>query len=179
MAKTKPNLTESKLTLLFAAQKLGPMTNSQIVRFFLENELMDYIDVQLCLAELTEGRLFETKTSAIGAVYDLTPLGVDAVGYFATRIPASVRERISVLSIKWKQIFKHEGQVFADWVLSPGGDYVVHLAARENGALLFEVNVAVAEKAQAETLCEAWKDRSAQVYQAVIDVLTRPGEPKE
>ena len=47
-----PSETENKLLLLHAIDRLGSATSQQLLTFVVENELMDYISLQLGLAEL-------------------------------------------------------------------------------------------------------------------------------
>ena len=49
-----PSETENKLLLLHAIDRLGAATSQQLLTFVVENELMDYISLQLGLAELDE-----------------------------------------------------------------------------------------------------------------------------
>lgn len=179
MQRPKPKLTENKLLMLYTIDCLGALTNGQTLRFFIENELMDYIDVQLSLAELTEGKLLCANLEPLGTTYSLTQLGKDAVRYFKSRIPASRRQAVDEAAGPWRDIIRRETQLFADYTAAPGGDVIVRLAARENGALLFEMNISVPDAAQARVLCENWETRSGQVYKTVMDLLTAPdGKPK-
>lgn len=172
MKRPKPSLTENKMLILYAFSRMGGLTNSQALRFFIENDLIDYIDIQLSLAELLSGKLLFTEQEPLGATYYLTELGFDAVEYFYTTIPASRRDAVDTLAPQWRATFAHESQIFANYAKTATGDYMVHLAAREDHALLFEMNISVPTLSQAKQLCEKWNADSTQLYGRIMDMLT-------
>lgn len=177
MQRPKPNLTENKLLMLYSLDKLGGVTNDQAIRFFLENELMDYIDIQLSLAELTDGNLLQATQEPLGRTYALTGFGRDAIGFFAYLVPISRRSAVDELAPRWREVFMRETQVFASYDKALNGDIMVRLAARDRGVLVFEMNISVASHDEAELLCRRWRRDSAKVYAQVIRTLTAEDAP--
>ena len=173
MERAKPRLTENKLLMLYAIEKLGCVTNNQALRFFIENDFMDYIDVQLSLAELTEGKLLYSGSEPIGLTYYVTDSGLDAIDFFKGRIPISRRNAVDSQIEKWRAQFMHEAHIFADYTTALNGDIIVRLAARENGALVFEVNISVTSTKEAAAMCEKWKEDSSQIYAQILDMLSK------
>lgn len=172
MERPKPRLTENKLLMLYSVDKLGCITNNQALRFFIENDFMDYIDVQLSLAELTEGKLLYVNSEALGMTYYVTELGMDAISFFKSKVPASRRRAVDEKVDEYQRQFMHESNVFADYTTAMNGDIIVRLAARENGILLFEMNISVSGTEEAKTMCENWKKNSSKVYSMVLGALT-------
>ena len=74
-----PSETENKLLLLHAIDRLGAATSQQLLSFVVENELMDYISLQLGLAELDESGFLRKQPHALGTLYALTGKGHDAL----------------------------------------------------------------------------------------------------
>ena len=173
MERAKPRLTENKLLMLYTIEKLGCVTNNQALRFFIDNEFMDYIDVQLSIAELTEGKLLYSGSEPIGLTYYVTELGLDAIEFFKSKIPISRRNAVDVLIGKWRTEFMYESHIFADYTTALNGDIIARLAARENGALVFEMNISVTSTKEAAAICEKWKEDSSQIYAQILDMLSK------
>jgi hypothetical protein len=172
MERPKPRLSENKLLMLYAVDKLGCITNNQALQFFIENDFMDYIDVQLSLAELTDGKLLHAVSQPAGLTYYVTELGLDAIDFFKNKVPVSRRSAVDCQAEKWRDIFMLESHVFADYTTAINGDIVVRLAARENDMLLFEMSISVPSSKEAEIMCDNWKKNSSQVYAAVLSMLS-------
>lgn len=171
MQRPKPKLTENKLLMLYAINLLGPVTNEQALRFFVENDYMDYIDLQLSLAELADGGLLLMSAEPLGRTYSLSGLGKDAVRFFQREVPASRLASVDERYPQWRETFVRESRVFADYDRGPAGDMVVRLAARENGVLLFEMNISVPGKNEAKAVCDRWQERSDEIYAQVMRLL--------
>lgn len=173
MERPKPQLTENKILMLYAIDLLGGLTNAQILRFFLENDLMDYIDIQLSLAEMNEADILFAQTMPLGVTYNLTEMGRQALEFFEYRVPDSRRRKVRELVPEWRATFREETQIFSDYVKTFTGDTMVHLAARESDALQFELNLLVPDNKTAAHFCTNWKKHSSEIYCAVLEILSR------
>ncbi len=179
MERPKPKLTENKTLMLYAIDLLGGLTNAQALRFFLENDLMDYIDIQLSLAELHEYGLLYAESMPLGITYNLTQLGKQSIEYFGYRVPDSRRRKVAQLAEQWKPVFQEETQVFSNYVKTFTGDIMVRLAVRESDALQFELNLVAPTNKTAELFCKNWKQYSSEIYGKVLEVLSRPEAPAQ
>ncbi len=167
-----PALAGRKLELLYCFDRLGPLTSQQALRFVVEAELMNYIDVQLALAELTEAGLIVALGDEAVRAHRLTGRGRQTLAFFETRIPAERRVAIDQAVPKWRDVFRRERQISADF--APGlssSEYIVHMSAHENERLLFDVQLSVVSREQAAAACEAFRERAADVYEALTKLL--------
>lgn len=164
---------ENKLLLMYVFHKVGAMTNLQAIRFMIENEIMDYLDLQLTLAELTESGFMQVLPVDDARYYTLTGQAQDALAYFRKLIPASRRASIDGAAQAWRDIFRQERMLTCDYQKNAAGDYTVHLVAREEGKTLVDLRLSVASADQAKQLCATWEQNASLAYKVLIDTLLR------
>lgn len=81
-------LAENKLILLYVLNWLGrPVSNTQITEIVLENELLNYFNLQKYLAELVESGILECIRQERKQIYALSPKGRKVFTFFENRIP--------------------------------------------------------------------------------------------
>ncbi len=171
MERPHPPPKENKLLLLYTFAKVGAMTNLQAMRYVIENGLLDYLDLQLSLAELTDSGLLQVLPVDDNRYYTLTTRAQETLRFFGRQIPASRREIIDQTAGAWRVLFQRERQLTADYVKNDGGDYTVRLAAREAGSVLVDIRLNVPDHDQAKSLCANWNNRAAAAYRALIQSL--------
>ncbi|MBE5761643.1 MAG: DUF4364 family protein [Clostridiales bacterium] len=176
MQRSRPDLTENKLLMLYTLVNVGPMTNLQAQRFFLENEFMDYIDIQLSLAELADNGLLRTAHEPAGMTYSVTDFGAEALDMFKAKVPYSRRNAVDLVTESWKETLRHEASVFADYAVTPQGDFAARLAVREKGRLLFEMTIALPDRESAKKVCDSWHKKSSDVYMQALNILMSDDE---
>lgn len=173
MDRPNPPPKENKLLLLYMFQKVGAMTNQQAIRFAIENQLMEYLDLQLSLAELIEAELLQSLIVDDVRYYSLTSNAQQTLEFFRTQVPHSRLEVVDENADAWRETFRKERQVTADYQKNSQGDYTVRLAVREGGVTLMGLSLNVPAKAQATQLCAHWEDRAGEAYKMLMDVLLR------
>ncbi len=172
MERPYPPPKENKLLLLYVFQKVGAMTNLQVMRFIIGNGLMDYLDLQLTLAELTDSGLLQVLPVDDNRYYTLTTRAQQLLELLLREIPASRRDTIDQNAETWRTLFLRERQMTADYIKNSAGDYTVRLVAREAGSTLVDIKISVATLSQAKQICSTWNDRAAVAYRALMEALT-------
>lgn len=167
----KPSDTENKLLLLHAIDRLGTVTAEQLLVFVVEYNQMDYISLQLCLAELAESGLVRKRKHALGTLYVLTGKGHDSLALFRERIPYSRLELVDKAAANWRQRFRRERQMLANFEKKDNGEYVVHLQLFEQDAELLRLDIAVPTHANAQRFSDAWMDRAPDIYAHIMHAL--------
>ena len=167
----EPNLIY-KITILELLHRSGfPLSNSQITDFFLEGDLTDYFTAQQAISDDEEAGLIFSKTNHNNTTYSITDDGVKTLELFKEKIsPAlskDINKYLKVNSISMKE----EKSYKATYFKADRGGYVVQLRITENDVPTMDLSFHVGSKEQAETLCNNWKVRSDQVYEAVMDIL--------
>ena len=74
-----------------------------------------------------------------------------------------------------KYELRNEVGTVSDYYRASNGDYVVHCQVKEGDSTLIEINVATPDRETASKMCATWKekDNSQEIYQFVIDKLTK------
>jgi hypothetical protein len=178
MPPRRPTDTENRLLLLYAIEQLGAVTAQQLLVFMVENNLMDYISVQLGLAGLEEARLLRRQKHALGALYALTGAGRDTITLFVHRVPHSRIQRIDGIAVAWRARFRREKQMVSVFARKADGEYEVRLRLLERETDLLDLRLSVPTRAQAQGFCDTWEARAAEIYGFVMRSLGE-GEAKE
>ena len=165
------NIAQCKLILLYALDRVGPMSGAQILRFTMENGLADYIDTQLTLADLIDSGLVAFAHQDDTRVFHFTRKGRDTLDALASKLNHSTRETIDRLAPDWGDLVRDERQIRADFEPMRGGGYIVRLCAYENNTTLLAIDVRVANRAQAERACRRFRERPGDALASVTDVL--------
>ena len=167
----KPSMTEQKLVTLYALERLGPVTALQLLRFMVENELMDYIALQLSIAELVEMALLRKLPHPLGALYAPSDKGYEALEMFSGRIPHWRTTQIDEIASDWKQRFREEKHVLADWQITPSGEYIAHLQLLEGELALLDMRVNLPTRGQADRFCKRWPQVAGALYAQMMQAL--------
>lgn len=179
MTARNPSMTEQKLVTLCALERLGPTTALQLLRFMVENELMDYIALQLAMAELDEMGLLRKIPHELGALYALSEEGFSTLRMFHKRIPHSRMRQIEAAAPAWKHRFREEKQVMADWSQDTMGEYTVRLRLLEGEMPLLDMSLSLPTREQAVTFCTNWPRRAGELYARLMHELGGASEEVE
>lgn len=167
---------EDKLVLLCALDRLGGCTEEQLLRFVVETELQSQFQFYLALSGLKEAGLVRQSRHLEGTLLILTPEGRQSMEMFASRIRASLQEKLEQHSAAWRRRVRDELSMPAEYKPS-GSGYAVTLRALESGEEIFSMTLTAATKVQAKRFCQRWPSRAPYLYQTIMDQL---GElPKE
>lgn len=92
---TRKNVPESeqKLLILLALRCLGGVTQLQLLRFMVEEDVMNYFVLQLNLCELEEMGQVRVCHHALGSLYELTEQGRYTLDSFDSHIPRPGRRQ--------------------------------------------------------------------------------------
>ncbi|MDO5300479.1 MAG: DUF4364 family protein [Clostridia bacterium] len=161
---------EDKLVLLCALDRLGGCTEEQLLRFMVENALQNQFQFYLALGGLKEAGLVRESRHLEGMLLILTPEGRQSMEMFASRIRASLQEKLEENGAVWRRRIRDELQMPADWKETDGG-FIVTLRALESGAEFFSMTLTAATKTQAKRFCARWPQRASYLYQTIMEQL--------
>lgn len=171
MLNRKASDVENKLLVLLAVDQLGPLTNLQLLQFLAENDLMDYITLQLALGELMEAGHLEKTPHALGPLYALTLEGRESLALFARRIPHSSRMLVKGGAAQWKARFQREKQVLSDFHRQEDGTYSLTLRLMEKDQPLLEMTLVLPSRDMADHLSRNWPKAAGDFYGFLIREL--------
>ena len=162
-----------KLIILYILDRMDfPITNTELTRFILEKEYCDYITINQILAELIEDEFVELEHSHNTYLYRITSNGKETLSFFYTRISVAIRDEIdSYLSEKEYQL-REMVSTTADYYEAKKNEFVVELRVIERDSELVHINLLVTSAAEADIICNRWKECSADVYGYLISTLT-------
>jgi len=167
----RPSALENKLLLLHAIDRLGAVTAQQLLHFLIENELMDYISIQLALAELVEAGLLRKQPHSLGTLYALTGKGRDTLYLFPNRVPHSRVIAVDQTAEPWRVRFRREKQMPSDIVKEQNGEYTVCLRLLEKDTELLNLRVSVPTHKAAERFANAWIAQATSIYAHIVHSL--------
>jgi DNA-binding PadR family transcriptional regulator len=167
----EPNLIY-KITILELLHRSGfPLSNSQITDFFLEGNLTDYFSAQQAISDDEEAGLIVSKTTHNSTTYAITEEGQKTLELFSEKISTALSKDINKYLKQNSITMKEENSYKATYFKADRGGFVVQLRITENDVPTMDLSFHVGTKEMAETLCNNWKVRSEDVYEAVIDIL--------
>ncbi|MDR0396664.1 MAG: DUF4364 family protein [Oscillospiraceae bacterium] len=167
----KRSPTEDKLLLLYAMHGLGPTTAEQLLRFFVDRDQMNYIDLQLALAELRENGLLRKQLHPLGVLYQPSVSGIQTLELFQKRIPYSRRVSIDDALIGWRARFSHEQHVVHRVETQEDGSIKVRLSIMEHDEELLSISVRAPDDQRAERYCASWSRNAGALYAHIFKTL--------
>lgn len=162
-----------KLVVLYVLDKMEvPLSTENLIEICTEtNDWIDYYTLNHTIHTLEEsGFIVESNVVNGKSVYTLTSDGRQCVGFFSTRIPASIRDEVNNVVTERRLHFKKTQEYFSDYSKNPDGTYTVILRI-DNPQNLLELKLTTDTKENAEHFVKNWYDRAALAYEAIYDTL--------
>ncbi|NLJ41207.1 MAG: DUF4364 family protein [Clostridiales bacterium] len=165
-------MADDKLTILYYIQCLGiPLTNGQITRFFTENTIINYFDLQQYILELVSGGLVNNIETGNLQLLVMTNKGNEALSYFRKRIPPALRNTIESYAEENRSYLKGESQITADYKKIDHNQYEVVCKVTEKDLVLMELKLNIPTSEQAKDICRNWKAHAPKVFKGILDDL--------
>lgn len=168
---------ETKLVILYAMNRLGPVTSMQLLQFLVEYDLMNYFTMQLSLAEMEEQGQVTQHAHPLGSLLLVTQSGAYTLGVFDHRIPISRRELIDREAPAWHARFRAEQQTPADSYPLSGGGTCIRLRLMEGDDSLLDLLLQLPDEASFTFLQKRWRSAAQGVYEAITLTLSGDYDP--
>ena len=164
---------EHKIMLLHLVDKIDiPISNSQITKFALEENYMNFYDVQQYLKEMVEAGYLDSSQIDNATRYIITDEGIKALDTFAGYVTPIIKTRISKYVEENRNIVKQDLEIAANHFYQHDNDeYLVKCAVYEDDNVLMELNMSVVSKEQAVLICNNWKNNVGKIYAQIINIL--------
>ncbi len=163
ISRKTPDL-ENKLLILFAIDELGPLTSLQLLQFLAENNLMDYITMQLTLGDMMDSGHLRSIPHALGTLYTLSREGRESLALFLHRLPHSTRVLIHSAVPGWKPRFARETQMLADFHRREDGIFDLRLRLMEKDSPLLDMTLILPTRDLADQLSRRWPEAAPAFY---------------
>lgn len=154
-----------KLIVLSMLERVDfPLTNAQISDFILNKEYTNYFTLQQVLAELVESGLAEVHTVRNSSYYEMTKNGKDTLNFFGDMISPAICEDMDNYFREHAIALRDETAVRADYYQNTSGEFSVRLRVLEKEDPLIDLTLTVPTEAQADSICNHWKEKNQQLY---------------
>lgn len=170
--------SETRLTILYALSKLGPVTSMQLLRFLVETDLMNYFAMQLNLSGMQEQGQVEAIPHPLGELLILTETGRYAMESFSGRIPVSRRQLVDGAAPAWQKRFRLEQLAPADSFALADGRTCLRLRLLEDSAPLLDVLLTLPQGTSMTFLEKRWQAAAQQVYDSITFTLSQGFDPQ-
>lgn len=162
----------NKLLVLYMLNRVSfPLTQAQIYDFLLEQNYVNFMNLQRAITELVDTGFVTAKSQHNRTYLSITAEGQETITYFKNRIDTSLKQEIDRFLNANQFQLRNEASVLADYNTILSGDYEVHLSVKEKDEPVVEVTLSVPNKETAEAVCINWKKKNQEIYQYLVGQL--------
>lgn len=167
----EPNMIYKISVLLLLSKVDTPLSNAQIVQFYLDKEYTDYFTIQQVISDLQEAHLVTVSQSHNNTMYALTEEGMQTLSLMKDKVSTAMEaDMTEYLSLNHFQI-KRDNSLTANFDIATGGGYIVHCKFTQDGHTMLDLSLHTSSREQADTICNNWKVRHEDVYMSLMDTL--------
>jgi predicted transcriptional regulator len=171
---------KNKLIILQVLRAFGvPLTNSQTTEFILENELINYFELQQYLSELIDSNMIEINDSHNEEHYYLTTNGKRTLHYFNDRLAKDLRRLINDQADSKKDRIIARTNISADYFKLDDGEYLVELKVDELDHTLINLKLNVINCNHAKLICEKWEKEAQYLYGDIFNLLVTDNKNRD
>jgi len=160
-----------RLMLMYAASEYKkPITNTILTNCILENNEVNFFDLQFNLYELVKrGEFYGFKEDG-EYLYRLTEDGQADIDCFNFKIPLVIKKKIRDSVEKQLKSEKPITDVIADYT-PHGKEFLASMKVLENGIEQFGVNVLVTNREIAKSVCVYLKNNAARLFSNINEEI--------
>ena len=101
----------------------------------------------------------------------MTENGAQTLEFFEKEISPEIKRDITNYLVTHSYEMRNESSTLADYYRTSNQDFAVHCMVKEGKTMLIELTFTVPTEAAAQTLCETWKKKSQEAYEAIMKLL--------
>lgn len=166
----------NKLILLFVFDKMEvPLSEYTVIDICCSsNNWIAYMDCQPLLSKLIDdGLLFYPNQTTINTekMFAITPDGRVCLANFFNKIPASIRENISLFIKNNRLKYKRKQECVADYYMNKDGTYTVFLKIIEPSQPILELKIVVPNRQAAKDIYKKWDEKATGIYTLLYENL--------
>ena len=163
----------NKLILLFVFDKMEvPLSENTILDMCCSsNNWLAYMDCQPIIKQLLDNNWIYNISTANEPLYTITTDGRICLANFFVKIPASLRESISVFIKNNKLKYRRRQECVADYYMNKDGTYTVYLKIIEPAQPVMELKLVVPNRQIAKDIYKKWDEKATDVYRSLYESL--------
>lgn len=170
----KPNEYEMNLIILYVVSGLKTGATYTILDYIVSRTVdINYFALQNYLMALIESENLTELTVEGEKIYSLTEGGRETIGFFADRIPMSIRDRLDIHIRETNEKENVSTEILADYFPINEKEYSVKLNIKENDITMLNVEMYVGDRERAKLICEYLTANTAPVYSEIINMLNQ------
>ena len=168
---------EMQMMLMHSLRKLGTLSNTQLIVFMAENDLLNYFDLQQTLYKLTEsGHVLRTRLEN-DDLYELSPAGEKALNMFVGRTMNSYLAIINKQAPEYQRRFLRDRQLSSRMSHEGGAEYHAKLAINEMHMPLLTLDISLPTPELAKRYCDNWQKKAQIIYDTIVHELSEEEAP--
>ncbi|MEE0956411.1 MAG: DUF4364 family protein [Eubacterium sp.] len=162
----------NKLMILYMLDNVDfQLTNAQISDFMIGKAQVHYFRLQTILSDMEAVGLIHTRKDSSTTYYEITEEGKKTLVSLSENLSADIMTDIRIYLQDHRIEMRTASSTSADYTLLPSGDYRIQCSVKEGGSELIRLNLTVPTESAAKTLTANWKEKSSEVYEAIMKLL--------
>ena len=164
---------QRKVLTLHTLRALGECGNLQLIRFMVENDIMNYFDLQTALYELRDAGQVARTPLAADDLYQLTQAGEDTLGMFLHHAPQSLVDRIDQTAPGFRALFDAQREKHAYISHEGQNEYHVTMEITEQRMPLMRIDLSLPTAELAARFRDRWLYSAQDIYDFIIKRLAQ------
>lgn len=170
-----------QLIILYALKEARqPINTKQLETLVLDNCNINYVNYKLALDNLINVNQVKTFLDSNNTrIFEILPLGLEAIDGFGRKIPVYIREPIrqSVIPMFREEMIKNS--VRTKLMPLNEREYAAQLGLYEANVPLMELTFYAGSRAQANIIMRRFKENSDEIYEGIVKLLNPEMKSKE
>lgn len=168
---------ERKVVTLHALHSLGECGNLQLISFMVENDIMNYFDLQAALFALRDSGQAVRTPHLADDLYQITEAGEETLRLFRSRAPDSLMNLVDTAAPGFRARFNEEREKSARIVHDERNEYHVSLAIVEQKMPLMRIDVSLPTAELAARFRDRWAANAQDIYDFIVGRLAGEEKP--
>ena len=170
----KPTEYEMKLIVLYVISKLKTSATYTILDYAISSVVdMNYFALQEYILNLIEvGDIAEVEIEK-DRVYTLSTSGEETIGFFESKIPYSIREKLDVMIKRVNDNANPSNKIDVDYYPLNEKEYGVKFTMKENDVTMLSLDVYIGDRENAKKVCNYFKENTNEVYSEIFKIVSK------
>ncbi|PKK39347.1 hypothetical protein ABB02_01580 [Clostridiaceae bacterium JG1575] len=166
------NNAENKILILYAlAQARYAMTKHDLSMIMLDNLLMSYYNFSDAMYGLKDGRFILLENDGLNEYVEITESGRSMLDLFSPNMDIHKRSMIDVYMEEMKDELIDKNTIRATYHPVEDDRFMVEISSKEGRKVLFNLDIEVATKEEAEAICANWERNPEIIYYQFLALL--------
>jgi predicted transcriptional regulator len=163
----------NKLTILYAIKGTQHrVTNSEITDFIIQNDFLNYFELQQYISELIEASLLLEVTINDIIHYEITEKGYNSIKFFSERLDKNLRLKIDGKLENFKKAISNKSKPYS-YIIKSDEVYKIKLTLHKDGSALLNCEVQTDTEEKANKIASNWKKNHKRIHSAILETLLK------